>query len=329
MTRAPTHAGRLRPSEQFVFALVFVLMAGFVVAITMSAARPPQQSLLAGPASAASAPAAVAGLARLQSGTGQPARTSSATDLGHAPTISAELDARLASAMRTIVAGHRGQVAVGVIDVTTGQEARYQPDRSFRAASIIATDILMTFLLRHHQDGTPVTSGQSQLATDMMAAGSPRAAVVLWRATGGGAGVAAANQALGLRRTLTRAGDNWGQTETTVADQLQLLTDLTSVSSPLPAPDREYVRGLMGGLATAERWGVLTAATDGTRCAAMAGWTSDGRRIDVDSVGVVTRHGQTLLIAVLSSQSRSPAAATALASAAALAAAQVVVVGGA
>jgi hypothetical protein len=313
-----------------VFALVFALMAAFVVTITVSAARPRLHPLLAGPTTAAGSRAVTAGASgspQLGSyGTGAVQKTEPA-DAGRLATIrpaSARLDALLAAALRTVLGVHRGDVAVGVIDMTTGQQALYHAGRQFRSASIMKPDILAALLVRHQQAGTPVTNHEAYLATAMMDNGSDAAATGLWRAIGGGTGVAAVNRLLKLRHTIPGAGDLWGLTRTTVADQLQLLTDLTTARSPLPGPARDYVLGLMASDETGQRWGVSAAATNGTGYAVGQGWLPDGQRWDVTSIGVVTHGGQVLLIALLSSHCPSRAAGISLASAAAIAAANVV-----
>jgi hypothetical protein len=312
-----------------VFALVFALMAGFVVAITMSAAGPLHYRLPGSATTVAGAgitPADEAGSLQLQSaGTGA-VQSAEGSAAGHGAAVrpaSARLDALLAAAMRTVLRVHHGAVAVGVIDLTTGQQALYHPDTQFRAASIMTADILAALLIRHQQAGTSVTSKQAHLATAMIENGSGSAAAGLWRAIGGGNGAAAANHLLKLTHTSPGSGDQWDLTSTTVADQLALLTDLTSARSPLPSAARDYVLGLLADGAAGERWGVAAAAAGGSGYAVGGGGLPEGRLWDVNSIGVVTHAGHVLLIAVLSSRSPTEAAGQSLASAAAAAAADV------
>ena len=79
----------------------------------------------------------------------------------HAPAVrppSARLDALLAAALRHGAARRTpAQVAVGVIDLTTGQQALYHAAAHFRAASILTADILAALLFRHQQAGTTLT----------------------------------------------------------------------------------------------------------------------------------------------------------------------------
>jgi hypothetical protein len=317
-----------------VFALVFALMAGFVVAITMSAAGPLHYWLPGGPAAIAGSgttPADEVGSLQLQSaGTGA-VQSAARSAAGHAVPVrpaSPRLDALLAAALRTVLSAHHGAVAVGVIDLTTGQQALYHPGTQFRAASIMTADILAALLIRHQQAGTSVTSDQAHLVTAMMQSDSGPAAAGLWRAIGRGNGAASANHLLKLSHTISGSGDHWDLTSTTVADQLALLTDLTSARSPLPSAARDYVLGLLADGPASERWGVAAASGGSGHPVATAyavgGGQPDGQLWDVNSIGVVTHAGQLLLIAVLSSHSPTEAAGRSLASAAAAAAADIV-----
>jgi hypothetical protein len=327
VTRAPAHAGRLRLSERCVFALVFALMAGFVVTITVSAAGL-HLSLPGGAATVAGTQptsADEAGSLKLQSagtGTVQNAERSAA---GHAVPVrpaSPRLNALLAAALRTVLSTHHGTIAVGVIDLTTGQQALYHAGTQFPAVSIMTADILAALLIRHQQAGTSVTTRQARLATAMMDSGSDTAAAGLWQAIGGGNGAASANHLLKLSHTSSGSGDQWKLTSTTAADQLALLTDLTSAQSPLASAARNYVLRLLAAGPAGERWGVAAAATGGSGYA-VGGGLPDGPLWDVNSIGVVTHAGQVLLIAVLSGRSPTEAAGRSLTSAAAAAAADV------
>ena len=315
MSRAGAHAGRLHPEEQFVFAMVFALMAGFVVVVTMAAVRSPVNSLLAGGAAAASSPTVTAG----SGGALHQARGTIASS----PVVQAaspRLNARLAAGIGPVLGAHRGPVAVGVIDEATGQEALYAPTQRFSSGSIITTDLLAALLIRQEHAGTPVTSAQAVQATAMMKHGSAAAATILWRDIGGRNGLAAANRLLQLSQTTPGTGDQWDQAKTTVADQLQLLIDLTSSRSPLTAAGRAYVLRVIGDLAPTPRWGVSAA---GAGTVVQDTWLPAGTLWVANSVGVVRRVGHTLLVVVLSSGNPSRAAGAAATSAVAVAAADV------
>ena len=200
----------------------------------------------------------------------------------------------------------------------------YHATGRFHAASIVTADILAALLWQHQQAGTTMTSQQADLAAAMMGNGSSAAATSLWRAIGGAGGLASANRALKLLHTVPGTGARWTLTRTTVADQLQLLTDLTSSWSPLAASARAYELGLMAVLPADQPWGASAAASGRTSYAVNGGSVPDPQLWDVNSIGVVRHDGQVLLVAVLSSRSASEAGGVALASAACAAAADVV-----
>ena len=325
MRRAPAHAGRLRRPERFAFALVLVLMAAFVVGLAVAASGSGGRSI-AGPAAAGSrtvtagatgAPTAQpAGRAGAQ---GAPDGTGSA-----ATAPSAALDARLAEALRLVTAGARGHVSVGIIDQSTGAEAVYHAGTRYHGAGIVTADILAALLYQQQAARTAMTAQDADLATRMIENGDNAAAAALWTAIGGGSGLAAANRALLLAHTGTGRAGSWAATRTTVSDQLQLLGDLTSGRSPLAAAARDYELGLLSAAPAGQRWGVPAAAVSRSGFAVSDGVLSDHRLWGVNSVGVIQRNGQDLLIAVLSGGSPTKAAGMSLVRAAALAAAQVI-----
>jgi beta-lactamase class A len=324
VTRGPAHAGKLQGWERVVFALVFVVMGGFVAAATIFAARSGH--------SAAQRPAHLEGssartLSAGSAGTGalQPvAQGGSADGRAQRGSLDTILNGRLAAALRPVVTRDHGHIAVGVIDASTGAEALYDSRRSFRTASIAKTDILAALLLRAQQAGTSLTNQQAELAAPMIEESDDQAADDLWRMLGAGPELAAANTRLGLAHTVARRSRSWSLTGTTVADQLRLLSDLISAASPLNAASRDYELGLMEDVVPSQQWGVSAAASPGTVFAVKDGWLPDRDQWVINSVGVVVHDGQRLLIAILSNDQQSEAAGIAADSAAARAAARVV-----
>jgi hypothetical protein len=320
VTRGPAHAGKLRGWERLAFALIFVLMAGFVTAATVLAMR-------AGHTSAQGRSGLVgASTTELTVGTGHAQHAvgaGSADARGQHASSGAVMDSRLAAALRPVIARHRGHIAVGVIDASTGAEALYDSRRSFHTASIVKADILAALLLRVQQAGTNLTDQQAGLAVPMIEDSDDQAATDLWQTVGGGEEITSANARLGLSHTVAGPPGYWGLTRTTVTDQLRLLTDLTSATSPLTAASRDYELGLMEDVTPSQQWGVSAAASPGTAFAIKDGWLPDPDLWVINSIGIVTRDGHRLLMVVLSNDQPSEAAGIAADSAAALAAARV------
>lgn len=327
MKRAPAHAGGLRTSERLAFVVVFSLMAAFVVGLTVLAAKSGASPLTGhtAPASGTIPPKApdqlVGGTRRSGGDQMEPGRAGSTVVIrSTSPTLSAQL----AASLRAAVGSHVGHLSVGVIDMTTGAMAMYGASRHFDAASIVRADILAALLYLDQRARTPVTPTDAGLAAETIKDGSDTAAARLWQAIGGRRGMAVANKALMLRHTLVGLAGSWDLTRTTVADQLQLLTDLTAANSALHPAGRGYALSLLTDGAAGQRSGVAAAARPATACAVTDGSQQDPRLWLADSIGVVQRDGHELLIAVLSKGNPTAAAGTTLVRAAAIAAAKVI-----
>jgi hypothetical protein len=330
----PAHAGRLPRWERLAFAVVFALMAAFVVAVTISAARAHGQR--SGPAARRSADGSAAdgsqpipaggGTAgtRGAGGTGGAGGTAgtagTAGAAGHASR--AVWDRRLATALAPVLRSHTGNFAVGVINRSTGAMASYGAGRQFHTASIVNVDILATLLLQGQENETGLSGDDEVLATRMIESSDDDAATRLWDLAGVADGVAAADARLGLRHTTPGPGDYWGLTRTTIGDQLRLLRDLTGAKSRLDSGARTYELSLMQNVAADQRWGVSAAASGGV-VAVQDGWLPDGpsHLWVVNSVGELEHDGQRLLMVILSDDQPTEAAGIAQDQAAAVAAA--------
>jgi len=320
--RAPAHAGGLRTSERLAFVLVFSFMAAFVVGLTVLAANSGASPLVGHttPSGSQTLPVGAIG----QPGAGDktdPSRTGSTVEIR---STSATLSARLATSLRGAVPGYLSQLSVGVVDMTTGATATYHASTHYVAASIVKTDILAVLLYQDQQARKPVTATDAGLAAEMIQDGSNAAAARLWHAVGGRHGMAAANKALMLRQTVTGQAGSRALTRTTVADQLRLLMDLTATNSALHSAARDYALGLLADGFAAAQWGVAAAASPPTAYAVSDGVRPERRLWLADSIGVIQRHGQVLLIAVLSRGGATEAQAATAVRAAAMAAATVI-----
>jgi len=231
---------------------------------------------------------------------------SAARPLAHFPappprTCSAR--AALLAALRPVLRHRTGMLAVGVADTGTGVTASYHPRQPFHTASIVKADILATLSLQLQRQHAALSQYEQDMATAMIEDSDNNAADALWNIIGATQGLAAGDQVLRLRHTVPGQDGWWGLTSTTVTDQLRLLSALTSRSSPLTGASRRYELTLMRDVVTGQNWGVTAAAGRRTRPAVKNGWMPDGPLglWDINSIGVVSHHGQRLLIAVLSS----------------------------
>jgi hypothetical protein len=323
----PAHAGRLRPLERCIFTAVFGLMASFVVLVAFMATTAQGHLLLTGPSVAARpVPAGLTGPTVQGGSTGSAGRSRThhqgSQPRGHVPSPQV-LSAALAGALRPVLGTDPGQLAVGVVDLSSGAVATYNAGAVIRGGAIVSTDILAALLLQHQQTGTRLSDHEAELAAAMIEDGSTTATGELWTAIGGAPGLAAANATLKLRNTTLAPGASWTWTKTTVADQLQLLADIAGPQSPLDSAARGYAFGLMTSVSVAKPWGAVAAATTGTTVAVADG-SLVGPRWVIGSIGVIMRNGHELLVAVLSDHNPAEGPALSAAQIAVLAAATTV-----
>jgi len=292
--RPPAHAGRLRPWERFTISLVFSVMAAVVIAIMVYGGRTRHPAGPQVPARPGSPNAARPAVQRTGTGAGRPG--------GIRPASEARENQLLAAALAPVLRHRSGNLAVGVIDSRTEATAVYHGTRHFHAASIVKADILAALLLQQQRAGTPLSAPLREAATDMIDRNNEYAADVLWDAIGDSDGLRDANRLLHLSHTTPGTGIYWGLTSTTVGDQLRLLAALTSSSSLLWPSSRSYELGLMRHVPADQAWGVTAAATPGSSPAVKNGWLADGSDAGwvVNSMGVISRAGHTVLVVVLS-----------------------------
>ncbi|MFC4113416.1 serine hydrolase [Nonomuraea zeae] len=196
-----------------------------------------------------------------------------------------------------------GQLAVAIRDLSTGRSFSYNRGLRTATASIVKVNIVVALLLQAQRRHRRLTGWERRAAARAIKVSDNAAASALWAAIGGAFGLAAANSKLGLRSTRPGPGGAWGSTTTSAADQLRLLTALTSADSPLSAQHRRYVLRLMGDVAPEQSWGVSAAGRKGADVALKNGWLPrerDGGRWTVNSIGRVRDRGHTYLIAVIS-----------------------------
>src|SRR5215475_5774572 len=184
-------------------------MLSFVVLVAFMATTTRGHLLLTGP-SVAGLPVA-AGLkgSAVQAPTNStgPARSPRAHRAGSGQAPSPQkLSAVLADALQPVLGTDPGQLAVGVIDLSSGAAATYNAGAAIRGGGIVTTDILATLLLQHQHARTQLSNHEAELAAEMIENDSTAAANQLWTIIGGAAGLAAANVTLKLRDTSLMPG---------------------------------------------------------------------------------------------------------------------------
>ncbi|WP_392667331.1 serine hydrolase [Streptomyces sp. LN785] len=242
---------------------------------------------------------------------------------GHRAAPGATADQVLSKRLASVMAATPASLSVAVLDPADGRTARYgvRAGVTYDTASIVKVDILATLLLQAQDQHRGLTTQEKAFATSMIRISDNASADALWRVIGEAPGLDAANRRFGLTGTTGGAGAHWGLTQTTAADQLALLTAVFGTDSPLDQSSRTYLRGLMGGIAAGQDWGVSAA---GPVTGLKNGWlqrTATGRW-DVNSIGLVQVNGHDRLVAVVSRDNVSMADGVSLVEKAAKAAVQ-------
>ncbi|MFI6060974.1 serine hydrolase [Streptomyces sp. NPDC051286] len=210
-------------------------------------------------------------------------------------------DQALSRRLAPVVAAGPASLSVAVLDPADGRTAQYgvRAGTTYDTASIVKVDILAALLLKAQDQHRGLTAQEKTSAESMIRISDNASADALWRVIGEAPGLNAANRRLGLTGTTGGGDGHWGLTQTTATDQLALLSAVFGTDSPLDQASRGYLRGLMGGIAAGQDWGVSAA---GPVTGLKNGWlqrTATGRW-DVNSIGLVRVDGHDRLVAVLS-----------------------------
>ncbi|MEV6376981.1 serine hydrolase [Micromonospora musae] len=239
------------------------------------------------------------------SGSGDGSGSSPASAVSAKPTPSPTPD-YLGPARKRVeayVRATKGRIAVAVQDRVTGVSVTVGTQR-FQTASIVKADILAAVLWHAQQDGKKVSSADRERARKSITLSDNDATSALYDRIDGKPGLTAANRAFGLKETAPNV--RWGMTLTTVADQIRLLTALSTEDGPLTEADRTYLFGLMSKVDEEQDWGITAAAgTDTTESYVKNGWDqldADNGKWAVNSIGRLVEPEHDWLIAVLSSQ---------------------------
>jgi hypothetical protein len=266
--------------------LLLAVTSYLVLARTRTAARPAQPL-----ARATAAPST-------EPSTARPRAPSTSHTPSPSPTATAD------ATLTALVAGQPpGSVSVEALDPRTGRQFRFGATAGMWTASSIKLDFLEVLLLQHQQTGQGLTDDEAEDAAEMIENSDNGAADEIFNDDDDSySGCDAANAALGADSTALGTDDYWGLSTTSAADQVALLRDLVESDSPLDADSRSFALGLLRNVEADQAWGVSAAADPGTAVALKNGWLNiddDDERYVVNSSGIVTVHGQQVLVSVL------------------------------
>ncbi len=222
--------------------------------------------------------------------------------ISHASPEQLDLDSASAKSQiaQLIAAAPAGGVSVAVKNLTTGASFSAGATSGMMCASVAKVQILESVLV---QNNGPLSGDEDTLAQSMIENSDNDAADSLYSDLGGPTAFAQYMQPLGLTSPATTPGAPyyWGLTTTSAMQHLILLDNLVESSSPLSPASQAYMLNLMRNVESDQRWGVPEVADAGTTPANKNGWlniSDDDNLWAVNSDGVVTVHGQQLIMSV-------------------------------
>jgi beta-lactamase class A len=231
--------------------------------------------------------------------------------------VNAQVSAKIAAMSAKL---QPGSVSVAALNIATGATYSAGQSAGMWTASAYKLLVLETLLLQHQHSGTKLSGTEMDQSTTMIRDSDNEAGYDLFERIGGNAGLAAAVKQMGLTHTVPGRSDPTFTT-TSASDYLILLKNLVT-AGPLDAASRSYALGLMQTVQAGQRWGVGVIADPGTSFANKNGWLAidnsngpgenDNGKWAVNSVGIMTVHGQTVLMAVFTRHEPSYAAGVAL-----------------
>jgi beta-lactamase class A len=212
-----------------------------------------------------------------------------------------EKKAKTLDAALTKYAATVPEFSLAVLDKKTGLTYTFRGDEKYETASIVKVQVLSCLLLTAQDAGRKLTSQEDAWAKNMIRNSDNDSTTALFKELGKQSAIQKCDKRLGL--TATTVNSSWGLTRTTAKDQVKLLAQLVSDSSPLSTSSRQYAHTLMSTVNPKQRWGVPAAAKDGEQFTVKNGWlqrsTENGLWI-INSVGRITGDDVDVSIAVLS-----------------------------
>ena len=233
-----------------------------------------------------------------------PTATPTLTSSTPAPTHTASSAAT--SALAALIAqAPAGGASVSVYNTVTGKQVTLGASKGMLEASVSKVALLEILLLERQEQGRLLSSDEDDELTEMIEHSSNEAADDVFDLAGGHEEVVEHQAPLGLDTKITvyGPGNLWGLTTSSASQQIVLLRDLVDDDSPLNAKSRQYALNLLQHVESDQRWGVPVAADKGSTYYVKNGWLSvddDNDLWAVNSDGIITVHGQRLLVSAMS-----------------------------
>ena len=216
----------------------------------------------------------------------------------------AQVRARVDAAVAKLRSGQpAGAVSVAAVDETTGRTYSAGATSGMRMVSVYKLFVIESLLLQDDE----LSDGEQTAAVAALQHSDNVAGYQLFMDGGGLSGLTAGARRLSMTHT-DPAGDDPTFTTTSAPDALHLLEALVEHGSPLGAEARSFVLEQMREVEADQRWGVGAVADKGSTSYNKNGWLSidddnppterDDDLWAVNSVGIVTVHGDKVLLAL-------------------------------
>jgi beta-lactamase class A len=218
------------------------------------------------------------------------------------PLASSDSSSQLESAWKGIVAGRQGSVDIAVYNHSTGRIAHYtNSGGTFDTASIVKLSILEALLVEDQASGRSLSSNQLAEATPMIENSDNDAASDLWDLVGGASAMNNFFKQIGATSTTAGTEDEWGLTQTTALDQLNVLNALAYPGTILSALSATSADGLLNQVEADQRWGVSGGVPASASVQLKDGWLPEANGWVINSIGHVQGDGADYTIAVMTS----------------------------
>jgi hypothetical protein len=187
-------------------------------------------------------------------------------------------------------------VSIALVDDQGGFHA-YNPDLTFRSASLVKAMLLVALLRRVGEE--PLPPSYERLLDPMITRSDNKAATRVLQIVGY-RDLAVLSRAAGMKRFAT--APSWGNSQVTAADQARFFARIDSL---VPGRHRAYARGLLGGVIAPQRWGVAAVVPPGASVLFKGGWRPDPGGWIVHQAALVEQGPRRVALAVLTDGDRS------------------------
>lgn len=210
------------------------------------------------------------------------------------------LAARLSHDIAHALHGRPNSSALALYDRRTATSCTFRGHAAFDSASVVKVTVLGALLRQAMEDHRGLTAHEGASATAMITKSDNKATDTLWQRLGHDR-IQHFLTLAGMRETVPGPNGYWGHTRITAADELRLLSRLTSENPVLDRHARAYALGLMSRVASDQRWGAAAGAPATATAHVKNGWlprAANGWR--VHSVAAFTGAGHDYGLVVLS-----------------------------